>query len=46
MSKLLRGLVAGYGAHKARQQFGCGCIGTVLIFILLWLLLGNFGIFQ
>lgn len=36
MSKLLRGLVAGYGAKK----LGGGCISTVLIFILLWWLLG------
>ena len=45
MSKILRGLVAGYGARKANKA-GCGCIGTVLVFILLWFLLGNFGIFQ
>ena len=42
MSKLLRGLAAGYGAKK----LGGGCFSTVLIFILLWWLLGNFGIFQ
>jgi hypothetical protein len=42
MSKLLRGLAAGYGAKK----LGGGCISTVLIFILLWWLLGNFGVFQ
>jgi len=42
MSKLLRGIAAGYGAKK----LGGGCISTVLIFILLWWLLGNFGIFQ
>jgi hypothetical protein len=42
MSKLLRGLAAGYGAKK----LGGGCISTVLIFLLLWWLLGNFGIFQ
>jgi hypothetical protein len=42
MSKLLRGLVAGYGAKK----LGGGCISTVLIFLLLWWLLGQFGIFQ
>ena len=42
MSKLLRALAAGYGAKK----LGGGCISTVLIFILLWWLLGNFGIFQ
>lgn len=42
MSKLLRGLAAGYGAKK----LGGGCFTTVLVFILLWWLLGNFGIFQ
>ena len=42
MSKLLRGLAAGYGAKK----LGGGCFSTVLIFILLWWLLGNFGLFR
>jgi hypothetical protein len=42
MSKLLRGLVAGYGAKK----LGGGCLSTILIFLLLWWLLGNLGIFQ
>lgn len=42
MSKLLRALVAGYGAKK----LGGGCISTVLIFLLLWWLLGQFGMFQ
>ena len=32
MSKLLRGLAAGYGARK----LGGGCFSTVLIFLLLW----------
>ena len=40
MSKLLRGLVAGYGAKKTG---GCGCMG-ILIFILIWWLLGVSGI--
>jgi hypothetical protein len=42
MSKLLRGLAAGYGAKK----MGGGCFSTVLIFILLWWLLGHFGAFR
>jgi hypothetical protein len=42
MSKLLRGLAAGYGAKK----LGGGCITTVIIFIVLWMLLGNFDIFS
>jgi hypothetical protein len=42
MSKLLRGLAAGYGAKK----LGGGCLGTVVVFILLWVLLGYFDIFR
>ena len=42
MSKLLRGLAAGYGAKK----LGGGCFSTILIFILLWWLLGHFRLFQ
>ena len=36
MRNLLRGLIAGYGASK----IGGGCIGTILVFILLYWLLG------
>jgi hypothetical protein len=42
MSKLLRGLAAGYGAKK----MGGGCLGTVLVFIVLWFVLGYFDIFR
>lgn len=42
MSKLLRGLAAGYGA----KRLGGGCFSTVIIFLLLWWLLGHFGVFQ
>ena len=42
MSKLLRGVAAGYGAKK----LGGGCFSTVLIFILLYWLLGSFEIFR
>jgi hypothetical protein len=42
MSKLLRGLAAGYGAKK----LGGGCISTILIFLLLWWLLGGLEIFR
>jgi hypothetical protein len=42
MSKLLRGVVAGAGAWK----LGGGCLTTILIFIFLWWILGNFSIFQ
>jgi hypothetical protein len=42
MSKLLRGITAGWGAKK----LGGGCIGTILVFAILWWLLGHFRIFQ
>jgi hypothetical protein len=42
MSKLLRGVAAGYGAKK----LGGGCFTTVLIFLLWWWLLGSFDIFR
>jgi hypothetical protein len=42
MSKLLRGLAAGYGAKK----LGGGCLSTIVIFLILWWLLGHFGIFK
>jgi hypothetical protein len=37
MNNLFRGLLAGYGAKK----LGGGCLGTIVVFILLWLLLGQ-----
>jgi hypothetical protein len=42
MSKLLRGLAAGYGA----KRLGGGCFSTVIIFLILWWLLGHFGVFK
>ena len=42
MSKLLRGVAAGYGARK----LGGGRFSTVIIFRILWWLLGHFGIFR
>ena len=42
MSKLLRGIVAGLGAKK----LGGGCLSMIVIFILLWWLLGHFSVFQ
>jgi hypothetical protein len=38
MNKLFRGLIAGYGAKK----LGGGCLGTIIVFIIIWWLLGNF----
>lgn len=40
MSKLIRGLAAGWGA---KQLGGCGC-GGLIIFVILWWLLGASGI--
>jgi hypothetical protein len=42
MSKLLRGIAAGWGAKK----LGGGCFSTILIFLLLWWLLGSFDVFR
>ena len=39
MNNLFRGLLAGYGAKK----LGGGCFSTVLVFIVLWVLLGQCG---
>lgn len=42
MSKLLRGVAAGWGAKK----LGGGCLSTILVFVVLWYLLGHFQIFR
>ena len=42
MSNWQVGLAAYYGAKK----LGGGCFSTVLIFLLLWWLLGHFGVFR
>ena len=42
MSKLLRGVAAGWGAKK----LGGGCCGTIVAFFVLWWLLGHFEIFK
>lgn len=42
MSRLLRAVAAGWGAKK----LGGGCFGTIIVFLVLWWLLGNFGIFK
>ena len=36
MNNLLRALLAGYGAKK----LGGGCLGTIIVFIILWYALG------
>jgi hypothetical protein len=37
MNNLLRGLISGIGAYK----LGGGCLGTILVFIIIWVLLGH-----
>ena len=37
MNKLVRGLIAGYGAKK----LGGGCFGTILVFIIIYYALGT-----
>jgi hypothetical protein len=37
MNNLLRGLIAGYGAKK----IGGGCLGTVVVFLIIWWALGS-----
>lgn len=36
MNNLFRGLIASYGAMK----LGSGCLGTIIVFIVIWLVLG------
>ncbi len=38
MNNLIKGLIAGYGAKK----LGGGCFGTVIVFIIIFWLLGYF----
>jgi hypothetical protein len=37
MNKLFRGLIAGYSAKK----LGGGCLGTIVVFVIVWVLLGQ-----
>jgi len=37
MNNLLRGLISGYGAYK----LGGGCLGTIVVFVIIWLILGQ-----
>lgn len=37
MNKLIRGLIAGYGAKK----LGGGCFGTIVVFVIIYWLLGQ-----
>jgi hypothetical protein len=38
MNTIFKGLIAGYGAKK----LGGGCISTIIIFIIIWYVLGRF----
>jgi hypothetical protein len=42
MKNLLRAILAGWGAKKLGG--GCGCLGIVVVFIILWILLGLLGL--
>lgn len=37
MNNLFKGLIAGYGAYK----LGGGCLGTILVFVVIYLLMGQ-----
>lgn len=37
MNSIFKGLIAGYGASK----LGGGCLGTVIVFVIIWLVLGQ-----
>ncbi len=36
MNNIFKGLFAGYGAMK----LGGGCLGTIMVFVIIWMLLG------
>jgi hypothetical protein len=38
MNNFLRAILAGWGAKK----LGGGCLGTIIVFLILWWLLGKF----
>lgn len=37
MNNIFKGLIAGYEAKK----LGGGCIGTIVVFVIIWMLLGS-----
>jgi hypothetical protein len=37
MNNIFKGLLAGYGAMK----LGGGCLGIIMVFIIIWLILGQ-----
>ncbi len=38
MNNFLRAIIAGWGAKK----LGGGCLGTIIVFVIIWWLLGMF----
>lgn len=42
MNKILKAILAGWGAKKLGG--GCGCFGIIVVFIILWFLLGLLGL--
>jgi hypothetical protein len=38
MNNLFKGLISGYGAYKLG---GGGCIGTIIVFMIIWFALGQ-----
>jgi len=42
MKNILRFILAGWGAKKLGGK--CGCIGIIVVFIILWIILGYFGL--
>ncbi len=39
-SNLLRTILAAWGANRLSKKNGCGCIGTIVFFIILYAILG------
>ncbi len=37
MNNFFRAIIAGYGAKK----LGGGCLGTVIVFVIIWMILGT-----
>lgn len=37
MNNFLRGIIASFGAYK----LGGGCFGTVVVFVIIWVILGQ-----
>jgi len=42
MKNILKAILAGWGAKKLGS--GCGCFGIIIVFIILWILLGLLGL--